>query len=63
MQHLENGRDEPISKVEIRDTDTDNKCIDTKAGMRVEWTGRLGLTSIYYYVGLPRWCSCKESTC
>ena len=31
--------------------------------MWVGWTGRLGLTSIYYCVELPRWGSCKESTC
>ena len=35
-----------------RDTDVENKCMDTKGGMG--WIGRLGLTYVYYYV-CSRW--------
>ena len=30
-----------------RDTDVENKCMDTKGGRGVGWTGRLGLTCIH----------------
>ena len=33
-----------------RDTDVENKLMDTKGGRGVGWVGRLGLTYIHYYV-------------
>ena len=35
----------------LRDTDVENKCLDTQGGKRrVRGIGRLGLTHIYYHV-------------
>ena len=46
----ENGINESILQSRNRDTDIENKHMNTKGGRGwVGWIGRLGLTYIYYY--------------
>ena len=46
----ENGINESILQSRNRDTDIENKHMNTKRGRGwVGWIGRLGLTYIYYY--------------